>query len=266
MSRQNVVCASCGKSIPLDAADVVGSGTGYRCEACATRLEVDAHLRAAAANDRANGSSHWARDMAPIGPSAQQVAAEVAEIRAHVPTAEDAMIPTSSEIDPVIQADEETLVGTALGKRREPLPPTVSSSSPSTGLPHASSRYFCIVCFRAASNTPRDCPRDHVPLSDLTNDEAVDDLRACVRRLANRREALRVMLIAFFSLGASVVTCAAMGWDLGRQGPMAMIMAGYMLTTLLLSRVLVPPIRVANRVPELLAAIARRYGVVNADR
>lgn len=255
MTSELVVCASCGTPLPLGSADVVGFGTGYRCESCTVKAEVDEHVRQAAVNDRQRRESRYKLGYYAYGPSAEQVKAEVDSIRHHVATPDEQVVPTPAESEPVIQADEETLLETMTAR------PNAQSVAAPTAAPAQHTpkpRYLCIVCFKKWADASSECPRDNVPMADLRSAEAVDELRAHVRRAANRREGLRTAVTLSASVVAMVVICLAMGWDLGRRGPGGIILAVSFLVAQLVSRLVVRPIRVRNDVDDLLVAIGAR--------
>ncbi len=258
-----VTCATCGASLPVEQADVVDFGTGYRCEACRVRGEVDEHLRVAAVHERARRQSSYGVD---FGPSVAQVKAEVAAIRAHVTTADEARVPDPAQVEPVIQSDDETVMESmsAGQPRAEPAPSSLSASAPSSLSPSAPSspvpRYLCIVCFRARGDAPGECPRDGVPLSALASLEVVDELRQHVRRAANRREGRRFAATFTFAAVASLTLCVLMDWDFGRRGPGWYLSMGIFVVLQVVSRRVVRPIRVRNRVEDLLAAVDHMHG------
>lgn len=248
-SSAQVVCAACGRSVAIDQADIVTFGTGYRCQSCSGIAEVDAELRAAKDHDRQQRGS----DFAPaFQASAAQVRAEVEAIRRHPVPPGEVKMPTPEQIESVIQSDEDTAVETEWRMGRpDRAPPPGREASPS---PPPSPRYVCIVCFRAAADQPGECPHDHVPLSDLTNPEAADALREHVRGMANRREGRRFGIALTLSLVIALTACVMEGWSFDRRGPGAWIAFGAFLLLWGGSRVLVRPIRVRNRLPDLLAA------------
>lgn len=252
MTPDLVVCASCRAQLPVASADVVDFGSGYRCEPCTVRAEVDEHVRQAAVNDSERRESRYKIGYYAYGPSAEQVKAEVNAIRHHVATPDEQTIPTSVESEPMIQADEETLLETMTAR------PNPQSAVPSTAAPAQHTpkpRYLCIVCFDKWADAPSECPRDKVPLADLTSEEVLDELRAHVRRAANRREGRRLAITLGASVLATVVICLAMNWEIGRRGPGGIILALSFLVMQLMSRLVVRPIRVRNHVGDLLVAI-----------
>lgn len=252
MTSELVVCASCGTQLPLASADVVDFGSGYRCEPCTVKAEVDEHVHQAAVNDRERSDSRYKLGYYAYGPSAEQVKAEVDAIRHHVATTDEQMIPTPAESEPVIQADEETLLET-MTARPNPQSAVTPTSAPAHHTPKP--RYLCIVCFDKWADVPSECPRDKVPLADLTSAEVVDDLRAHVRRAANRREGRRLAITLAASVLATIVICLAMNWEFGRRGPGGIILALSFLVMQLTSRLVVRPIRVRNHIDDLLIAI-----------
>lgn len=255
MTSDLVVCASCGAQLPLGSADVVGFGSGYRCESCTVKADVDEHVRQAAVNDRQRRESRYKLGYYAYGPTAEQVKAEVDAIRHHVPAPDDQMIPTPAESEPVIQADEETLLET-MTARPNAQSAVTPPAAPDQRTPKP--RYLCIVCFHKWADVPSECPRDEVPFADLTSEEAVDELRAHVRRSANRREGRRLAITLAASVLATIVICLVMDWDLGRRGPSRFILVASLIITQLVSRVVVRPIRVRNHVDDLLVAIGAR--------
>lgn len=255
MSASSVVCASCGKQIPLDVADVVDFGTGYRCEACTVRSEVDAHIRQAEANERAQREASYKIGYYAYGPSAKQVKAEVDAIRQHVTTADEARVPTPAEAEPIIQDDEDTLINSMVTTKK-PSHVEPCSASASEQIPEP--RYVCIVCFAVARDAPGQCPRDGVPLSDLVDPEVVTELREHVRRRANRREARRFAATISLSIVFTIVMCLAMGWSLDRHGPGPWLMSASGAVGYMLSRLVVRPVRARNHANELLTAIGLR--------
>lgn len=54
-----VECAACRERIPIEKADVVEFGTGYRCFRCSTTAQVMQHLEEAARQERERDSDDW---------------------------------------------------------------------------------------------------------------------------------------------------------------------------------------------------------------
>ena len=221
------------------------------------RGEVDAHIRQAEANERAEREARYKIGYFAYGPSAKRVKAEVDAIRQHVTTADEACVPTPAKSEPIIQDDEDTLIGSMVTTGK---PSQAESSAVDAIEPIPQPRYVCIICFAVARDAPGQCLRDGVPLADLMDPEAVTELREHVRRRANRREARRFAATLSMSIVATVVVCLAMGWSLDRfvAGPWVMLI--FAAVGHVLSRLVVPPIRARNHANDLLAAVGLRKG------
>ena len=250
-----MVCASCGGKLPLDEADVVPFGTGYRCQPCTVTAEVDVHIRRAEINEeQQRGSRYDTRN--PYEPSVEKLRREVDAIRARPPQPGDGDVPPPEVLEPFLESDDDVAAETAakpLGGLDDGPPP-----SQPIEIHSAAPRYVCIGCFRHASHRPGNCPEDEVALSDLHNREVIDELRAFVKRRANRREGTRfaICLSLAFVVGFPIgIAFEPAGHHYYRDSPAVFLTIVIFALLYGLSRWLWKPLRVRNQVADLLAAV-----------
>lgn len=251
-----VVCASCDDRFPLEQTDIVAFGTGYHCLRCSVTAEVKEHLHQAQLNERQRSGNRF-DTYSPFEPSVAEVRREVEAILARAPPPDDGEILSTEMLEPLIESDADLAADAAsdpictLDDPPHSAPAAIESDS-------AGPRYICIACFRRASRRPGNCPEDDVPLSDLKNREVLDDLRAFVRRRANRREGTRFAICLSISVIVGFPICIALGlsgYYYYRSSPAKLILLGIFVLAYGLSRWLWKPLRVRNRVPDLLAAV-----------
>jgi hypothetical protein len=255
VDRASVACANCGVKLDATTADIVPFGTGYRCARCTVGAEVGAHLKASAERAAAAASyrptpPELAGTYDPLDPKVRPVFLEAD------PRDGDGASPADLRpelLEPTLEADSVRGLDLAIaqappsGVKREAVERVESadpyrSSSQAVGI-----RYICVVCFKAASDLAGTCAHDGAPLSDVENPEVVTMLREHVRRSINRRENIRIAIIASL---ASVVGIGAAIMGLGRVGLVVGMVLGFALHQLSLR--IWRARKVENRLPALL--------------
>lgn len=261
-----VKCAGCGKELPVADADIVSYGTGYRCERCTLDGEVTEHLRQAARNDAARRHSSYGTG-SPYDPDLNRVIAAVEKAR-HAPAVAPSSVSLAPEaVEPFIEADDarrmQSMTATTAAVMTAPVNSAeLDAEGPFRSTPLTlSPRYICIACFHSSSDQPGECPADQVPLSDLENSEAVDELRAHVRKMVNKRESARWTGITIIAGAVAMLFCTLfdlpfLGYRSGGFGYLIWVVAAVPLFALSLR--IWPQRKVRNNVTDLLTFIRAR--------